>query len=72
MTVLLDVDDLRDQARNRGVDFLNYINVLSNTYAKAANRLKNLDIAYPKLDETTKRDAITIRDTNLVKLVEKK
>jgi hypothetical protein len=70
MTLILDVDDLRDQAQKRGIHFLTYINILSNSYAEAANRLKNLYITR-KLDEAAKRDEIAIHYTNVVKHVEK-
>jgi hypothetical protein len=40
MTLVLDIDNLRNQAQERGIHFLTYINMLSNSYAEAANRLK--------------------------------
>jgi hypothetical protein len=70
-TLILDIDNLRSQAQERNIDYLTYINILSNSYAEAANRLKNLYITHRKLDETTKRDEIAIRDTNVVRIVEK-
>jgi hypothetical protein len=46
--------------------------MLSNCYAEAANRLKNLYITHQKLDETAKRNEFTICDTNVINSLKKK